>query len=90
VNKRDRTTLAALRSACDVAIRGGWNDGYVRPLDCGGANGSHHSATLAKLVRLGLAERRQRSIWQPLRGSWSYRITDAGRATLVAGAEVEG
>lgn len=29
---------------------------WVTPLDCGGENGSHHSASLAKLVRHGFAE----------------------------------
>jgi len=30
---------------------------WMRPMDVGGRNGSHHSATLAQLTRLGLAER---------------------------------
>lgn len=35
-------------------------EAYVRPMDVGGADGSHHSATLARLAALGLAERRKR------------------------------
>ena len=33
---------------------------WVRPMDVGGSDGSHHSGTLAKLVKLGYAESRRR------------------------------
>ena len=33
---------------------------WVRPMDVGGSDGSHHSGTLAKLVKLGYAESRLR------------------------------
>lgn len=46
---------------------------WWRPMDVGGSDGSHHSRTLAKLVRLGLAERRQRGALCKMRGSWEYR-----------------
>lgn len=49
---------------------------WVRPMDVGGRNSSHHSHTLAALARKGLVEERVRSSgW---RGSKLYRITVAG------------
>jgi len=53
----------------------------ARPLDLGGRNGSHHSATLNKLVRRGLVSRKARS---PLttRGSYRYSLTDLGQSTV--------
>lgn len=47
-------------------------DEYVRPMDVGGRNSSHHSATLAKLVRYGLAE--QKRHYRGITGGhWRYR-----------------
>jgi hypothetical protein len=34
-------------------------DRFVRPMDLGGMDGSHHSATLARLVKRGLVERKK-------------------------------
>ena len=73
---RDLDTLRELRAACDSYAREGWGD-WVKPLHCGGYNGSHHSNTLQKLVRLGLAERK--GYCPGCRTVWHYRITDAGR-----------
>jgi hypothetical protein len=53
---------------------------WVRPLDCGGFNGSDHSYRLGVLARLGLAERKRRGGYS--RGSWKYTITEAGHAAL--------
>lgn len=50
---------------------------WARPLDCGGTNGSHHSQTLSKLARHGLAEQKKRGGFS--RGSKVYRITSKGR-----------
>lgn len=55
----------------------------VRPLDIGGRNGSHHSYTLTKLVKRGLVSRAQRSAFGG-RGSFRYKLTDAGAAALAA------
>jgi len=76
---RDIDTLAELEFACRNHLEVTGND-FVQPLDCGGMNGSHHSATLAKLTKRGLVERKRRGGYS--RGSWKYRITDAGRALL--------
>lgn len=59
-------------------------DMWFRPMDVGGHDASHHSHTLAKLVRKGLAERRKRRsianvIAQSRRGSWEYRATAVER-----------
>ncbi len=58
-------------------LRSMQNGGWLRPMDFGGHDGSHHSATAAKLVRKGLAERRARGVIfaSNSRGSYEYRIT---------------
>ena len=56
---RDQETLSALRRATERNAGPGRN-GWVRPMDIGGRNGSHHSATLSRLVKLGFAEERRR------------------------------
>jgi len=51
-------------------------------MDVGGRDASHHSATLSKLVRHGLAESEWFGRpWQP-RGHKRYRVNEAGRALL--------
>lgn len=52
-----------------------------RPLDIGGHNGSHHSATLAKLERRGLVASRQRSA-HGSRGSKLYWLTPEGKEAV--------
>jgi hypothetical protein len=37
----------------------GLHEGWARPMDVGGRDGSHHSATLAQLAKHGLAERKK-------------------------------
>jgi hypothetical protein len=54
---------------------------WCRPLDVGGHNSSHHSASLAKMVRYGFVESRQRS-GHMSRGSKVYKITEAGVLAL--------
>lgn len=39
------------------------SDEYLRPMDVGGHDGSHHSRTLAKLHKLGLVERQTYFAW---------------------------
>ena len=56
---------------------------WLRPMDMGGRDGSNHSGILAALVRKGLVEREQRSACYS-RGSYLYRLTDAGRAAREA------
>lgn len=69
-------------------------DEWVRPMDIGGADSSHHSATLRKLVRLGLAEqlRHYRGVSG---GHWRYRRVDMvqqaiGHVRVLAGYECAG
>lgn len=72
---------------------------FLRPMDVGGRDGSHHSATLARLARKGLAERRKscwctddkaspsynrRHPWCRCKGSCRYRRTPAGTAAIAA------
>lgn len=75
LTKRDREVLRDLVLFSSSA--------WARPMDVGGRDGSHHSATLAKLVRRGLAKRRKRGTLINvygigIRGSWMYRATPAG------------
>ncbi|AFU86675.1 HTH DNA binding protein [Caulobacter phage CcrRogue] len=50
-----------------------------RTMDVGGSNGSHHSATLAKLEKRGLAKSEQRMPHME-RGSKFYTVTEEGLA----------
>lgn len=79
---RDLKTLRHLQATCDSFIRQNWKP-YVRPMDIGAVNGSHHSATLNKLARRGLVEAKARGGW--VRGSKQYTITSAGRELLAGG-----
>jgi hypothetical protein len=78
----DRSVLISLGSWHDRhEKRGGFE--WARPMDLGGRASSGHSQALARLVKLGLAERRERTdtgryIVSPSRASFEYRITAAG------------
>lgn len=53
---------------------------WLRPMDMGARDGSHHSAVLAALVRKGLVQRVQRGGLAYARGSYLYRLTPQGHA----------
>lgn len=57
-----------------------WGTEWVRPMDVGGRNGTHHSATLRTLVTKSLVDSRWRTgpggKWA--RGSKTYRLTEKG------------
>lgn len=58
---------------------------WATPLDCGGHDGSDHSYRLAKLVRAGMAESRQRCGGMAgSRGSKEYAMTEDGLARVKA------
>lgn len=57
-------------------------DGWWRPMDFGGHDGSHHSATATRLARRGLVSRRDRGSLSRARAVWNYTITAQGRAAL--------
>jgi len=70
--QRDLEVLDELIAAVSL------NDtGWVTPIWIGGTDSSHHSATLAKLVKNGLAERKVRGGYS--RPSYLYRPTRLGR-----------
>jgi hypothetical protein len=56
------------------------DDYWCTPRMLGGTDGSHHSATLAQLVRKGLAERQLRG--GHTRSAWAYRRTAAGKKAV--------
>lgn len=73
----------------EAAVRQGAR--RITALDCGGMDGSHHSATLAQLCRKGLATRRKYTFGgcsckcgqdamfgHRCKGSFSYGITEQG------------
>lgn len=66
------------RDSNTTYIRNG-SRGWLRPLDLGGRNGSHHSQTLAMLVALGFMQKINRS-GHSSRPSYLYRVTDEGEA----------
>lgn len=76
LNERDQEVLNDLRAWL-------YGNRWARPMDLGGGSGSHHSATLAKLVRLGYAESKQRgTLAFNSRGSKVYRaLTKTSEAT---------
>lgn len=80
---RDIDILDDLRIAVDNWVRIGAGE-WVRPLDCGGRNGSDHSYRLTKLSKMGFAKRKKYA-YCGSRGSCRYTITDEGRKTLNAG-----
>lgn len=64
---------------------------WSRPMDLGAYDGSGHSARLKRLNAKGLVERERRNsicnvILSSARGSYVYRISDAGRRLLAEDA----
>jgi len=56
---------------------------WVRPMDVGGTDSSHHSSTLKAMITKGWVRKRGGICW--CRPSYKYQITGAG--ILVLGAE---
>lgn len=52
-------------------------EAWLRPMDVGGRNASHHSSTLKSLVRRGLVEERQRGGY--IRRPMEYRRVHANK-----------
>lgn len=80
---RDLETLREIEAAnwCNRS----WRNGFVRVMDFGGMNASHHAKTAQKLVRHGLVEpSRTHKIpgYANARPGILYRCTDAGRALI--------
>jgi hypothetical protein len=82
MSERDMEILAALRAACDNHERIGHMDGWAKPLDCGGWNGSDHSYRLGKLVKSGYAEVNRKPMNPNARPGKRYRVTPAGQKAL--------
>ncbi len=61
VTEREREVLKALKWGVDKN-QGPRGDGWMRPMDIGGSNGSHHHRTLQILVKRGLVECRRRCV----------------------------
>lgn len=80
LTKRDRETLRDLYSQRDNELPGKVEVGWARPMDVGGRDGSHHSQTLAKLVKKGLAERSVRG--GHTKDCYQYRITTLGEEAV--------
>jgi hypothetical protein len=86
LTERDVDTLGDLAAACRNFLDVTGED-WVKPMDCGGSNGSHHSATLKKLAARGLVEASRAKRHLNNRPGIRYRITDAGRALLTTPAK---
>jgi|SRR4029077_12671412 len=56
------------------------SSGWLTPMCFGGRDGSHHSRTASRLVRLGFVESKPRG--GQTRGSKLYRITASGKSAL--------
>lgn len=84
---RDFETLAEIEQANISHSTIGHRRGWAKPMDFGGSNGSHHSATATKLARHGLVEVESPSVKHAGRSKYwragkLYRITAAGVAAL--------
>lgn len=80
LTERDYEVLSALQAHEQNMTELGLSRG-AHPMDLGGRNGTHHSATLNKLVRHGLVSRS----YPPRpghRGSQRYKLTDEGRRII--------
>jgi hypothetical protein len=75
---RDYEVLGELEFATRNHTEVGFRDGWAKPMDCGGTNGSHHGATLVKLAKAGLADKQGYTPGR--RAVWMYKINDAGKA----------
>lgn len=75
---------AAVRNMRDLQEQGLKVSEWVRPMDCGGANGSDHSYRLGRLAKMGLAERKK--IYgissDGSRGCYKYTITAEGQKII--------
>lgn len=75
LSDRDIETLGDLEAANRNLAEGGRL--WAKPLDCGGYNGSHHGATLIKLAKAGLVDKK--GYTPGCRAVWMYKINEAGR-----------
>jgi hypothetical protein len=85
--EKDRAVLDSLAQWARLQKSQDRQNDFARPMDIGGRGTSGHSQALTRLVKLGLAERRQRidtGNYIPMRSrsSWEYRITTHGIAKL--------
>jgi hypothetical protein len=84
----------------ELGARQAWD--WVAPMDCGGTDGSHHSASLTRLTRHGFAECRKGGtdkvycgsqivreprLFQAAKGSREFRITPEGIHALSGRSE---
>jgi DNA-binding MarR family transcriptional regulator len=74
-----------------LARRAALGHEWSRPMDLGAYDGSGHSARLKRLSAKGLVERERRNsicnvLLNSARGSYVYRISDAGRRLLAEDA----
>ena len=77
------TLSANQRQVVDsLAVYGGKDRVWARPMDIGGRDGSHHTGTLRGLMTKKIVERALRDTLMnflgPGRGSYLYRLTDNG------------
>lgn len=79
VNERELEIMRTLIRHEDTCDRYGWKR-KAKPLDLGGSNGSHHSATLKAMARKGWVE--DIGYFCHSRRVCIYRSTEAGRAAV--------
>lgn len=102
LHDRDFEVLNELKGSCDSRYDNGTR--FYSPYECGGTNGSHHSASLAKLCRHELVERSagfatesvtgdasvpRPTLFRRAKGSKHYRITALGRDRLAEWQETQ-
>jgi DNA-binding MarR family transcriptional regulator len=72
-----------------MIYRAQMGDEWSRPMDLGAWDASNHSARLRQLIKKGFVERQRRNsicnvLMNSARGSYEYKITEAGRAAVAA------
>ena len=86
MNERNADALYGLCAGLKLTLKGGevvgvWGR-FMRPMDIGGTDGSHHSQTLRRLAARGWVESSARHGLAGLRRHRLYRITLAGVRAL--------
>lgn len=78
MTERESDILRSLRFIKSRPDQATLRDGYVRCMDVGGTDASHHSGTLRSMEKRGWVESRR------VGGRRGYRITEAGLGLLAA------
>jgi hypothetical protein len=93
MNEREREVMAEMLAFERYAAEAGYMRG-ARPMDVGGSNGSHHSATLRRMASKGwlidVGHGRSSGGKHGTRRTYKYKTTEVGRAAYTAEPQTAG